>query len=109
MRMSDQLEPIDTADTVIKSILTGEYDQQLAQIRSAVMERKERIDLTRGRSLRIGDRVRIISGRPRYFIGSIATVTDVMQTYIRIKIDKDVGRFSAGADIRCPMAVVEKV
>ena len=100
---------LDDSDTVEANIIQGYYDHALTALQIIIADRKKRLAVSAGHQLRAGDRVKIIGGRPVYLHGATATVTDVMQTYVRIKLDRDIGKFTDGVDIRCPMSIIQKI
>jgi len=100
-------DQIDDAQTVARSIACGEYDADLALIREALRVRKESLTVALAITLRPGDRVKIVSGRPKYIIGATARVTDVMQKYCRIDLDEQHGNYRYG--IRCPISMLKKL
>jgi len=102
-------EPIDDDQTVIKSIIEGQYDASLSHIQKAISDRTKAIAYSTIHTLMPGMRVKFVRGRPRYLIGELATIHKVMQTWIEIKLDKDCGKFRAGIPIRCPGTLIEKV
>lgn len=102
-------ESIDDEVTVCNSIRTGQYDTSLDDLIAHAMARKKYLAVNAGQQLKRLDIVEIVSGRPRYIIGERALVIDIMQTWIKIRFDKTIGKFQAGTTIRCPMSMVKKV
>lgn len=94
---------------ITAQILEGALDSQLDAIISCCNQRKKYLSTSQGQMLRPGDRVRITSGRPRYLIGTEATVLEVLHTWIKIRLDQDIGKFSATATIRCPMSIITPI
>lgn len=94
---------------VIDGIRAGEYDASLRAIRVAASARESQVNVSVGRSLSVGDRVRLRNIRPRYMQGVIGTVARVMQTWIEVQLDGGVGKFSGIHPIRVHMNCVEKV
>lgn len=103
------LEEIDTPETVAESIRSGNYDNHLGTIIRAARDRKERLAITLGHQLTIGQRVVITSGRPHYIIGEKATVVRVMQKYVNIKFERSLGRFTTNNVVHCPMSMVRAI
>lgn len=100
---------IDDAETVIKSIREGEYDTHLDAIANVAYQRKRHLALQQGWTLQVGDRVEFHTGRPRYLIGEKATITKVMQSWVLLKLDRSVGKFSNLSTIRTPMTIIRKI
>lgn len=102
-----EIESIDTPETVLESIRRGEYDAHLAKIRFEVNSREKYVAYVAGHALRVGDRVMMASGRPKYMIGMAGTVKKVLQTYIVMDFDEPCGRFHR--NMRMPMTIVKKI
>lgn len=101
---------IDDGATVIASIRSGQYDDELDAICEVANARRRFAQVSGVQSLAyVGARVKFVRGRPRYLIGELATVVKVMQTWIEVKLDQDCGKFSAKSTIRTPMSIVEVV
>lgn len=102
-------ESIDTPETVLESIRTGQYDNHLDSMLDALFYRRKSVNLSRVASMKIGDTVEIVNGRPHYLHGVRAKVTDVMQTWCKIQLFQTIGKFNAGVNIRCPMTMLKIV
>jgi len=87
--MSDTLSGMDVAT----AILNGKLDDDFETIREAMKQRKDAKNALMKASLNIGDRVRFISGSPKYLIGLEAIVRSKKQTRIGIEfVDKVAAR-----------------
>lgn len=102
------VDSIDTPETVIESIRSGQYDKALVELSSTVSQRLKDTAWQRTQSFRPGDRVKFIAGRPHYLIGSAGTVERVMSTYISVRLDRPIGKFDT-RPIRCPINCMEKI
>lgn len=89
------------------SIQLGELDEHEQSIRSAFAERARRKNFEKITTLKIGDRVRFVAGRPRYLIGTIGTVEKVKQSYVLVKLDAPVGKFQRA--VNAPISLIELV
>lgn len=92
------------ATDVAVAILSGRLDDDLDIIRDAMKTRKSAKAASLKDSLSVGDRVRFISGRPKYLIGLEAIVRSKKQKRIGIEfVDKvAAGRFGYGTVTASP-------
>ena len=96
-----------TVTDVVSKILSGEFDDNFDVIREAIQQRKDAKASILKASLNIGDRVRFISGSPKYLIGLEAVVKSKRQKRIGIEfVDKiAAGRFGYGVVTASPSMV----
>lgn len=99
---------INSVGDLLLAIAQGQFDNHRQDIQSALSERKRRLDFQKIQALRPGDRVRFVSGRPRYIIGHTAVVVRVKSTYVDVKLDVPVGKFGNHGTINTPMSMIEK-
>jgi hypothetical protein len=99
-----------TATEVATAILNGKLDGEFDTIREAMKQRKDAQSAILKASLKIGDRVRFISGSPKYLIGLEAIVRDKKQKRIGIEfVDKIAAkRFGYGV-VTCTPSMVEPI
>lgn len=93
-----------TIKEITAAIINGTLDDDFDQIREAMRARKEVQSALLKASLQIGDKVRFISGSPKYLIGLEAIVRSKKQKRIGIEfIDKiAAGRFGHGVVTASP-------
>lgn len=87
----------------------GSFDDQLDEIINECHARKKFVMVRAGHQLRAGDRVEFISGRPAYLVGQRATVVKVMQTWVNLRLDNNIGKFSMHGTVRTPMTIIKKI
>lgn len=85
---------------------SGRIDTYLGELRSYADERlrglREFVEFVPG------DRVTFNgSTRPKYLVGTPATIKKVNRTRVAIRLDADTGRFSSSQDIYVPMALLD--
>lgn len=106
-------ESIDTPDTVVASILRGEYDSHIEQICRVAGQRRDDVrsheTFKKSISWKAGDRVEVIGGRPHYLVGSKGTITKVMNSWCLMKLDQGIGKFTTTMNIRSPMSILKKI
>lgn len=105
-------ETLDKICTLISRATDDEIREMLDAMnarRQLLWRAKEREALN---SIRVGDTVRVISGKPRYLIGTRATVIDRQNTRFRIRLldpvdPRALRRF--GREPLCPATMIRKV
>lgn len=99
-----------TGTTVASAILNGQLDDDFDIIKEAMNQRRESKNQLLKASLKVGDRVRFISGRPKYLVGLEAIVRSKKQKRIGIEfVDKTAaGRFGYGTVTASP-DMIEKI
>lgn len=109
-----------TSDEIIQAIADGEFDRTLATLAAAVRGRQDKVlrdrhNLGSGNAtaddagIDVGDRVKIGPNiRPKYMVGVEARVVTVNPVKVKIVLDEDQGRFSAGEALTVhPRALVK--
>jgi hypothetical protein len=105
--------PARPEQSLLDAIAGGELDAHLGALAAAIDARREllyTIDSShRLATLCIGDRVRI-SDRisPRYLAGLDATVLEIDDHGVTVRLELPVGRFKSGR-VRCPPLALEKL
>lgn len=91
------------------NIRGGAHDDELDAILAAVRDRQKALAPTVW-DFAPGDKVRFTNTtRPQYMRGMLATVVARRQTKVTVRIDRDHGRYRAGANIVCPTSILEKI
>lgn len=83
-----------------------------SMLMEALRASQKRSEGSKLRSFRVGDVVQFnSSARPQYLYrdGVRATITKINQTRVVLRIHGDAGRFSGDRDVRCPVAIIDKV
>lgn len=105
-----------TSYQIVKEILAGEHDEELANIMRAIADRQIALRGTVTLSnFGIGDRVKFNSScGTRYLIGHTAQVVGKRRTKVVVQLDKPVGRFvrmtadgPVSAEITVPLAIID--
>lgn len=73
-------------------VRSGELDQELDEMIVVLKARKDYL-LPSANEFSIGDRVKIISARPKYLKGVKATVTEVKRTRVVVDLDHPAGTY----------------
>ena len=94
---------------ITTNIRGGAHDEELDAIIQAAQARKKALAPTVW-DFEPGDKVRFTNTtRPQYMRGMLATVVARRQTKVTVRIDRDHGRYRAGANIICPTSILEKI
>lgn len=95
---------------VLAAIQDGVMDDYFEAIFGAVKDRRRTLDARKSIEFKVGDSVVFNEqASPKYLRGCTAKVTGRAQKNLLIKLDEDCGRYRAGVEIRCPVAIIEAV
>jgi hypothetical protein len=98
------------APSLLDAIASGQLDDQLSALADAIDARRHLVDTVRSATalaaLAVGDLVRINHAvRPRYLAGLGATIVEIDDHAVRLRLQRPVGRFVSGV-LRCsPLAL----
>ncbi len=100
-------------EQLLDAIASGGLDQHLVAIADAVHARRELLHTVRSANaiaeLCVGDMVMINRNiRPRYLEHEIATVVEIEDRWVTIRLWRPVGRFRIG-ELRCPPLALKKL
>lgn len=93
---------------VITAALSGDLDDGLDGIIAACNERRVIVSRSLYHTLKVGDRVRFMNGRPKYMVGVEGTVVGKKQSKLVVDLDESRGRFN-GKGVVCPPSCLEKL
>lgn len=97
----------------LADIQTGQYDDQLDELRAALDYRERRLRKRLLTKLNPGETIRFASNiRPKYLAGLTATVVDVNETKEEVTLtipDEPRYRRYAGSGIRCASSLIERM
>lgn len=74
---------------IIRAIANGDADDNLDGVRSALDARRKWESDVQFHAYKVGDRVRLTEGKPRYLNGAPATIVSKNQSRVVIEIDRD--------------------
>lgn len=99
--------------SLLDAIAAGELDDHLTALAQAIEARRELLYTVRSATalaaLCPGDVVRFTHAiSPRYLAGRHATVVDVDGSAATVRLERPVGRFTAG-QVRCPPLALERL
>jgi hypothetical protein len=97
---------------IMTAILNGSHDDEFDGIYAAIKERQKALNLIKQSEFTEGMEVRFNShASPKYLVGIKATITNVVrgQKTVSVTLAEDVGRFSAGRSVSCPVAIIDAV
>lgn len=98
---------MDNADEIVDRIIRGGFDLVLHRLQGAIDERKRIKNHQTLMSIRVGDRVKVIAGRPQYLKGALATVRKV--NYTKVVIDFDTPHEKFHRNVTCPVSILEVI
>lgn len=98
--MKEVIEGIRNADSTELDVFAAEMKR-----------RKETLNLQKAASLKVGQRVRFTDVRPKYLIGSFATVVEVTpgKKTVGLRLEESVGKFSNDYPISAKPGMFELV
>jgi hypothetical protein len=98
------------APSLLDAIASGRFDDQLTALAEAIDARRHLVDTVRSAAalaaLEVGDLVRINHAvSPRYLAGLGATIVEIDDHAVTLRLQRPVGRFASGV-LRCsPLAL----
>lgn len=101
-------EQIDTPETVLESIRTGQYDKQLRDILRVGRERLERIGFNTIMALQIGSRVKIIAPNKQYN-HQVGTVRKIKLKKVVVDFDQLLIGTNFQKNVNCPVSILEAI
>lgn len=78
-----------TSTNIIVAIISGQADDNLNGIASAVVERKKALGAVTLHTIKPGHKVRLTGLRPRYMEGALATVVERRRTRVLVNLDPE--------------------
>jgi hypothetical protein len=83
-----------SAGAIRRAIRESDLDrEEIRDIYETLRQKSREVDRKATANTKVGDRIRIISGRPRYLIGTEGTIVAKRQTKFEALMDEAVGRF----------------
>ncbi len=92
---------------ILTAIANGELDKDFAAIREAMHGRKDALGNITRLSIKVGDKIRLLPGRPKYLDNKTGKVVKINPKRVVIDLDERCGRFHR--DISCPPEMLEKI
>lgn len=77
-----------TVYEVVSAIIDGHLDGELESITNAIDTRSKVNASKRAAMLKVGDKIRFQSGRPKYLLGLYGTIVDKKQKNLVVKFDE---------------------
>lgn len=98
-------EQQEAIDITIGLIHSGAIDSELNKLVRSINNRRDILKHEKAQTFRVGGRVKMIGGRPKYLNGARGTITKVNRTTVTVDLDHPCGRFYR--NIRCPFSLVD--
>ena len=98
-----------TIETITNAIIDGNLDGDLDTLTGLISTRREIQTMKRAATFKVGDKVKFVSGRPKYLIGLTATIVRKKQKNFEIKFDEGQATGKYRGNVTCPPSLLEKV
>lgn len=97
-----------SANAIRKAIRESELTQsEITDIFETLRQKKKSVDRASTKNTQVGDRIRLVSGRPQYLIGEEGVVVGKKQVKFEVLMDRAVGRF--GRQLVVPPGMFEVI